>query len=100
MEGRQRTSHTTGEISISSSLSEPLSVNLSQSLSHSAQKPTAPSTDRASVSAAAADYDRVVKELLYERRAQATDRLKTEEELAREERERLQNLEVYETCCI
>ena len=35
-----------------------------------------------------------MKELLYEKRGRASDRLKTEEELAREEKERLEKLEV------
>ena len=43
---------------------------------------------------ASTDYDRMVRELVYERKAQATDRLKTEEETAREEKERLIQMEV------
>lgn len=39
------------------------------------------------------DYDRYVKELIYEKRAQASDRLKTEEELALEEKMKLEKLE-------
>ncbi|CAI8041277.1 Nucleolar protein 14 [Geodia barretti] len=39
------------------------------------------------------DYDRVVRELAFERKAMATDRLKTTEELARDERDRLIKLE-------
>lgn len=42
----------------------------------------------------ASDYDTTVRELLYEKRAQATDRLKTEEELATEEKEKLLKMEV------
>ena len=40
------------------------------------------------------DYDRYVKELIYEKRAQASDRLKTEEEVAIEEKMKLEKLEV------
>jgi len=40
------------------------------------------------------DYDRAVRELQFERRGQALDRLKTEEELAAVEKERLEKLEV------
>lgn len=40
------------------------------------------------------DYDRYVKELIYEKRAQATDRLKTEEEVALEEKAKLEKLEM------
>jgi nucleolar protein 14 len=40
------------------------------------------------------DYDRYVKELIYDKRAQATDRLKTEEELALEEKSKLEKLEL------
>ena len=39
------------------------------------------------------DYDRYVKELIYDKRAQATDRLKTEEEVALEEKAKLEKLE-------
>ncbi len=39
-------------------------------------------------------YDRSVRELQFERRGQALDRLKTEEEIVREEKERLEKLEV------
>lgn len=46
------------------------------------------------------DYDRVVRELVFERKAMATDRLKTTEELAREERDRLMKLEVWNHCGI
>ena len=38
----------------------------------------------------------VVRELAFERRGQPTDRLKSEEEIAREEKERLEKLEVWE----
>ena len=40
------------------------------------------------------DYDRAVRDLQFERRGQALDRLKTEEKLAAEEKERLEKLEV------
>lgn len=40
------------------------------------------------------DYDRSVRELQFERRGLALDRLKTEEELAMQEKERLEKLEV------
>ena len=40
------------------------------------------------------DYDRAVRELLFERRGQPADRMKSEIELAREERERLEKHEV------
>lgn len=39
-------------------------------------------------------YDRSVRELQFERRGQALDRMKTEEEIIREEKERLEKLEV------
>ena len=39
------------------------------------------------------DYDLFVRELAYERKAKPTDRLKTEEEIAKEEVERLEKLE-------
>ena len=40
------------------------------------------------------DYDVVVRELAFERRGKPTDRMKSEEEMAREEKERLEKLEV------
>ncbi|KAJ3045949.1 nucleolar complex protein 14 [Rhizophlyctis rosea] len=39
------------------------------------------------------DYDKFVRELAYDRRAKPTDRLKTEEEIAQEEKGRLEKLE-------
>ncbi|XP_052770392.1 nucleolar protein 14-like isoform X2 [Mya arenaria] len=39
------------------------------------------------------DYDMAVRSLQFEMKGQATDRLKSEEELARDEKERLENLE-------
>lgn len=39
-------------------------------------------------------YDRAVRELGFEMKAQPSDRMKTEEELAKEEQERLRRLEV------
>ena len=39
-------------------------------------------------------YDVVVRELAFERRGNPTDRMKSEEEMAREEKERLDELEV------
>ena len=47
------------------------------------------------VTSAGSDYDRMVRELLYERKARATDSLKTVEELAREQREKLVEMEVH-----
>ena len=40
------------------------------------------------------DYDRVVRELIFEKRSQPLDRIPTEEELLAEENKRLQQLEV------
>ena len=40
------------------------------------------------------DYDRTVRELAFEKRGIPTDRLKTDEEAAKEEKERLEKLEV------
>lgn len=40
------------------------------------------------------DYDHSVRELQFERRGKPLNRMKTEEELAREEKERLEKLEV------
>ncbi|KAJ1676297.1 nucleolar complex protein 14, partial [Spiromyces aspiralis] len=40
-----------------------------------------------------AEYDRMVREMVYERRAKPQERLKTEEELALEEKERLERAE-------
>lgn len=40
------------------------------------------------------DYDVMVRELGFEIKAQPSEKMKTQEELAREERERLQKLEV------
>jgi nucleolar protein 14 len=40
------------------------------------------------------DYDRLVKELIFDSRARATDRLKTPEEIAQEEKQKLEALEV------
>lgn len=40
------------------------------------------------------DYDKSVHELQFEKRGHALDRMKTEEELAAEEKERLEKLEV------
>ena len=45
------------------------------------------------------DYDRTVRELRFERRGQALDRLKTEEGLAAEEKEQLEKLEVSNCSC-
>lgn len=39
-------------------------------------------------------YDQSVRELQFERRSQPSDRMKSEEELAKEEKERLEKLEV------
>merc|ERR1712150_381993 len=49
--------------------------------------------DRNKVSLKADDYDIAVKELAFEIKSSATDRLKTEEELAREAKEELERLE-------
>ena len=46
------------------------------------------------MSRAVDDYDRSVRELQFERRGLALDRMKTEDELAVEEKERLEKLEV------
>lgn len=46
--------------------------------------------DRLQVLEEDTEYDKAVKELIYDRRAQATDRTKTEEELIEEEAKRLQ----------
>ena len=46
------------------------------------------------VSRSVDDYDRSVRELQFERRGHAVDRMKTEEELAAEVKERLEKLEV------
>ena len=40
-------------------------------------------------------YDMMVRELGFEMKAQPSNRMKTEEELAKEEQERLQKLEVW-----
>ena len=40
------------------------------------------------------DYDVFVRELAFERRGQPTDRMKSEEEMAKEEKKRLDKLEV------
>jgi nucleolar protein 14 len=40
------------------------------------------------------DFEKTVKELSFEMRAQPTDRLKTPEEVAQAEKERLERLEV------
>lgn len=44
-------------------------------------------------------YDVMVRELGFEMKAQPSERLKSAEELAREEKQRLQTLEVLSTCC-
>ena len=43
------------------------------------------------------DYDRSVRELGFERRGQALDRMKTEDELIKEEKDRLEKLEVRQS---
>lgn len=40
------------------------------------------------------DFDKLLKEMLFETRGHASDRLKTAEEIAKEERTRLEELEV------
>lgn len=45
------------------------------------------------------EYDIMVRELGFEMKAQPSEKLKTPEELAREEREKLQKLEVC-YCCL
>jgi len=40
------------------------------------------------------EYDRIVRELAFEKRARPTDRTKSEEEIALEEKEKLEKLEV------
>lgn len=42
------------------------------------------------------EYDMMVRQLGFEMKAQPSEKLKSEEELAREERERLQKLEVFD----
>lgn len=44
------------------------------------------------------EYDMMVRELGFEMKAQPSEKLKTPEELAREEREKLQKLEVCSPC--
>ncbi|KAL2609472.1 hypothetical protein R1flu_028045 [Riccia fluitans] len=39
------------------------------------------------------DFDKIMKEMIFDRRGHATDRLKTDEEVLKEERERLEELE-------
>ena len=56
--------------------------------------PLIQSSEKAAKSDVADDYDRAVRELVFEKRGQPTDRMKSQEELAREERERLEKLEV------
>lgn len=41
------------------------------------------------------DYDKIVRELGFEMKAQPSDRMKSEDEIAKEEQERLQKLEVW-----
>lgn len=44
------------------------------------------------------EYDMMVRELGFEMKAQPSEKMKTPEELAREEREKLQKLEVCSLC--
>ena len=44
------------------------------------------------------EYDMMVRELGFEMKAQPSEKMKTPEELAREEREKLQKLEVCSQC--
>lgn len=44
-------------------------------------------------------YDKLVKEMALEMRARPSDRTKTPEEIAQEERERLEHLEVWLHAC-
>lgn len=41
------------------------------------------------------DFEKIVRELAFEARARATDRLKTPEEIAQEEKKKLEELEVW-----
>lgn len=40
------------------------------------------------------DFEKIMKEMVFEMRGHATDRLKTDDELIKEERERLEEMEV------
>eukprot|EP00058_Branchiostoma_floridae_P006087 XP_002591575.1 hypothetical protein BRAFLDRAFT_131025 [Branchiostoma floridae] len=60
-------------------------------IAQSKQRKSQPKEDK--VKPEADDYDIMVRELGFEIKAKASDRLKTEDELAREEQERLQKLE-------
>lgn len=44
------------------------------------------------------EYDMMVRELVFEMKAQPSEKMKTPEELAREAREKLQKLEVCSQC--
>ena len=44
---------------------------------------------------AADDYDRTVNELFFESKAKASDRLQTEEEILKNEKSQLEELEVF-----
>eukprot|EP00061_Rhincodon_typus_P009682 g33356.t1 len=60
---------------------------------HSLLAHKAPKTEHKEEKPKAGDYDIIVRELFFDMKAQPSDRLKTKEELAREEQERLQKLE-------
>ncbi|XP_059500878.1 nucleolar protein 14 [Stegostoma tigrinum] len=60
---------------------------------HSLLVHKAPKTEPKEEKPKAGDYDIIVRELFFDMKAQPSDRLKTKEELAREEQERLQKLE-------
>uniref|UniRef100_UPI00398F5AC9 nucleolar protein 14 n=1 Tax=Pristiophorus japonicus TaxID=55135 RepID=UPI00398F5AC9 len=60
---------------------------------HSLLAHKAPKAERKEEKPKAGDYDIIVRELFFDMKAQPSDRLKTKEELAREEQERLQKLE-------
>ncbi|GCB79755.1 hypothetical protein scyTo_0018804 [Scyliorhinus torazame] len=60
---------------------------------HSLLAHKAPKAEHKEEKPKAGDYDIIVRELFFDMKAQPSDRMKTKEELAREEEERLQKLE-------
>ncbi|XP_078071316.1 nucleolar protein 14 [Mustelus asterias] len=60
---------------------------------HSLLAHKAPRVEHKEEKAKAGDYDIIVRELFFDMKAQPSNRMKTKEELAREEQERLQKLE-------
>lgn len=61
---------------------------------HSLLAHQGPKTEQVEKKPKAGDYDIIVRELFFDVKAQPSDRLKTKEELAKEEQERLQKLEM------